>query len=119
MIPRASASSRASVTSRPELLVPSPDTSMVRRVASNGARSSSLTAKSMAPLIEVRSAKERGISASWAENLLALSRLRTMVQSITSFCAPAPDHSTKHTAMRPCGPEPIASSTRGLVIAAA
>jgi hypothetical protein len=41
------------------------------------------------------------------------------VQSITSFCAPNPDHSTKATAMRPCGPERIASSTRGSAIAAA
>src|SRR5437660_920640 len=36
--PLASASSRAEAMSRPELLVPSPETSIVRRVASNGAQ---------------------------------------------------------------------------------
>ena len=49
----------------------------------------------------------------------ALAMFSMMVQSIKSFCAPMPDHSTKHTAMRWCGPERTASSTRGLVIAAA
>jgi hypothetical protein len=37
VMPLATASSRASVTSRPALLVPSPETSMVRRVDSKGA----------------------------------------------------------------------------------
>jgi len=69
--------------------------------------------------IEVRSAKERGNSIIWSANLRAdLSSLIT-VQSITTFCAPMPDHSTKQIAILPCGPDLIASTTRGLESAAA
>src|SRR6266571_2545444 len=42
-----------------------------------------------------------------------------MVQSITTFCEVTPDHSTKQMAMRPCGPERIASITLGFDNAAA
>src|SRR5262245_43124823 len=90
----------ASFTSRPALFVPSPDTSMVRRAAWNGARSNWAAANSMPPLIEVRSANERGNSRSWSPNLRAGAGPSLMVQSITSFCAPKPDHSTKQTAIR-------------------
>src|SRR5664279_4899257 len=62
VIPSASASSRAWLTSRPALLVPSPETSMVWRSEANGACANCATAKSMPPLIEVRSATERGDS---------------------------------------------------------
>src|SRR5687768_5818811 len=47
----ATAASRASRTSRPELLVPSPDTSMVRRLDSNGALANRPTEKSIPALI--------------------------------------------------------------------
>jgi hypothetical protein len=50
-MPSATASSRASVTSRPELLVPSPEMSMVRRLASYGARANCATENSIAALI--------------------------------------------------------------------
>jgi hypothetical protein len=39
---------------------------MVRRAASNGARASWATAKSMPPLIEVLSAKDRAASVNWS-----------------------------------------------------
>ena len=82
-------------TSRPELLVPSPETSMVRRADWNGARSNCAIEKSMPPLIEVRSANERGASTSWSPNWRAARGPSITVQSITTFCAPTPDHSTK------------------------
>ena len=62
--PSATASSRAMRTSRPALLVPSPETSMVRRADLNGARLSCAIENSMPPEIEVRSANERGASTS-------------------------------------------------------
>ena len=73
----------------------------------------------MPPLIEVRSANERGASTSWSLNLRAASASPITVQSITTFCAPMPDHSTKRMAILPCAPELIALNTRGSVIAAA
>jgi len=59
------------------------------------------------------SAKVRGSSINWSPILRAEAASLTMVQSITSFCEVTPDHSTKQIAMRPCGPERIASITRG------
>ena len=52
--PAAMASSRACVTGRPLLLVPSPDTSMTRRGAWKGLLARCAMAWSMAALIEVR-----------------------------------------------------------------
>ena len=60
--PAATASSRAKRTSRPLLLLPSPDTSIVRRSASKGACANWAKAKSIPPLMDVLLAKERGIS---------------------------------------------------------
>ena len=67
----------------------------------------------------MRSAKERGASASWSPKARAEFASDTIVQSITSFWLPTPDHSTKQMAMRRFGPEAIALSTRGSEIAAA
>jgi hypothetical protein len=52
--------SRASVTERPELLVPSPEMSMMRRSTCHFDLANCATAKSMPELIEVRPMKERG-----------------------------------------------------------
>ena len=92
---------------------------MVRRSAANGARANCATAKSMPPLIEVRSAKERGDSSSRSPKACAAFGPSISIQSITTFWLPRPDHSTNKTAMRPLRPELMASSTRGLAIAAA
>ena len=70
-------------------------------------------------LIEVRSANERGSSIIWSPILRAEAASLTTVQSITSLSEVAPDHSTKQIAILPCGPERIASITRGLDSAAA
>ena len=73
----------------------------------------------MPPLIEVRSANERGTSTIWSPNLRAVSAPSMMVQSIRTFCELTPDHSTNATAMRLLRPEVIALSTRLSEIAAA
>ena len=73
----------------------------------------------MPPEIEVRSANERGSSRSWSPNLRAAAGPSILVQPITSFCAPKPDHSTKATAIFWFGPDLIASITCGSEIAAA
>jgi hypothetical protein len=95
---------RAKRTSRPLLLLPSPDTSIVRRSAPKGARANWAKAKSMPPLMDVLSAKERGISSNWSTNGLPLPACSIGVQSITRRCEPGPDHSMKQTAIRPCPP---------------
>ena len=100
VMPLARASSRAAVTDRPELLVPSPETSMTRRSALKGARSSWITAKSMAWLIAVLPANDRGSSTSLPPKLRAASPSAITVQSTTTFCWPAVAHSRKQTAMR-------------------
>ena len=92
---------------------------MVWRLDWNGARASCAIAKSMPPLMAVRSANARGASTIWAEKSLAVASSRIMVQSITIFCAPTPDHSTRLTAILPSPPERMASITRGLTMAAA
>ena len=119
MTPFAVTSSRTDAMSRPELLVPSPATSMMRRAALNGERSSWANANSSPALIEVRSANERGSSIIWSPILRAEAASPTMVQSITSLTEVAPDHSTKQIAILPCGPDWIASTTRRLDSAAA
>src|SRR6266849_2231150 len=58
--PAAIAWSRASVTARPALLVPSPEISMILLSASAGAAEKRSIAKSIAALIEVRPRNERG-----------------------------------------------------------
>src|SRR5260370_3301487 len=55
----------------------------------------------MPPLIEVRSAKARGASITWAEKSFAEASPWMMVQSMTIFCTPTPDHSTKLTPILP------------------
>ena len=92
---------------------------MVRRVAWNGERLNCAIENSMPPEIDVRSANERGASTSWSPNRRAVSGPSITVQSITTFCAPTPDHSRKLSAILPCGPERMASSTCGFEIAAA
>src|SRR5271167_561933 len=62
-------------------------------------------AKSMPPLIDVRSAKARGASIICAEKSFAVASSRMTVQSMTIFCAPTPDHSIKETAILPSAPE--------------
>ena len=42
-----------------------------------------------------------------------------MLQSMTSFCSPAPDQSMKQMAIFWCAPDLIAARTWGLVMAAA
>src|SRR6266852_2283515 len=49
----------------------------------------------MPPLMDVRSANERGSSMSWSPNLRAASAPSITVQSITTRCELTPDHSTK------------------------
>ena len=60
VMPFATALSRATVTSWPELSLPSPDTSMIRRLAAMPPASSCATAKSILAPIAVRPAKDRG-----------------------------------------------------------
>src|SRR5688572_25281432 len=119
VMPLARASSRAAVTDRPELLVPSPETSMTRRSALKGARSSWMTAKSMAWLIAVLPENDRGSSTSLPPKLRADSASAITVQSTTTFCWPAVAHSRKQTAMRRLGPDAMARTTSGWVMAAA
>jgi len=65
-------------------------------------------AKSMPPLIEVRSAKARGALMIGAEKSLAVASSRMTVQSMTiSYCL-TPDHSTRLIAILPSALEPIA-----------
>src|SRR6516162_4862988 len=116
--PCPNASSRASVTDRPELLVPSPEMSMIRRFVRGVAAANRSIAKSMAPLIDVRPIKERGAARMAAARPPASSSSWMMVQSATTFCSPAPDHSTKHIAIVPVTPPRIAARTRGSVTAA-
>ena len=52
----------------------------------------------MPPLIEVRPANERGVSISWSPNSFAEAPSPISLQSITTCCAPTPDHSTKVSA---------------------
>ena len=117
--PCATAASRASVTGRPELLVPSPDTSITRRSDWYGLRLSWAMPKSMAALIEVRPMKARGASLMRLATASASSALPIWVQSITSIWSVSPAHSTKHSAMRPIGPPTMARTTRGSTMAAA
>ena len=76
-------------------------------------------AKSIAPLIEVRSANGRRASMICAEKTFADASSPITVQSITIFWAPMPDHSTNVTAILPSAPARIASMTRRSVMAAA
>ena len=92
---------------------------MVRRSDVNGARANCATAKSMPPLIEVRSENERVDSSRRVPNSCAAFGPSIGIQSITTFWLPRPDHSANKTAMRPLRPERMASSTRGLATAAA
>ena len=119
VMPFARASSRASVTERPELLLPSPEMSMTRRSALNGARSIWATEKSMALLIEVLPENDRGSSTSLPPKLRAESLSPITIQSMTTACWPAVAHSRKHMAMRRFGPEVMAFTTSGWVMAAA
>ena len=91
---------------------------MVRRAASNGAR--------RAGRRKLDAAADRGAVGERPGQLQQLvaeaargSGTVDQVQSITTFWAPKPDHSTKQTAIRWCGPERIASITCGSEIAAA
>ena len=68
---RLTASSRASDTSRPALLVPSPQTSIVRREALNGLSASIRRARSMPALIAVRPQNDRGAAVSLVTNACA------------------------------------------------
>ena len=86
---------------------------MVRRADSNGARARWVMANSIAALIEVRSANERGASSRRSAKFLADSASLIVVQSMTIRCEVRPDHSTKLSPMRPARPDLIASSTRG------
>jgi hypothetical protein len=88
--PAATAWSRASVTGRPELLVPSPETSMIRLSACGGAAARRSIEKSIAALIEVRPRNERGADSIVAAIPPAASSSRTTVQSTTTFCSGAP-----------------------------
>ena len=73
----------------------------------------------MAWLIEVLPENERGSSTSLPPKLRADSPSAITVQSTTTFCWPAVAHSTKQTAMRRFGPEVMARTTSGWVMAAA
>ena len=117
--PAANASSRASVTARPELLVPSPEMSMTRRSAFIGAALRRSSEKSIAALIEVRLRNERGADRIVAAATAAPSPSWITVQSTTVFWSVAPDHSINVRAMAWCGPPVIALITRGSVSAAA
>ena len=70
---------------------------MTRRFDWNGARSSWSTEKSMALLIEVLPANERGTSTSLSPKPRAKSPSAINVQSTTTVCMPVVAHSTKHT----------------------
>src|SRR5262245_3794630 len=73
----------------------------------------------MAPLIDVLPRNDRGASTSRSPKLRALPLSPITVQSTTMFCMPTVAHSRKHTAMRRCGPEVMAFTTSGWVMAAA
>ena len=68
----------------PELLVPSPETSMMRRLACHFDLVKCAIAKSMAALIEVRPINERGAARIAAAMLPASSSSRISVQSTTT-----------------------------------
>ena len=91
---------------------------MMWRLARGSAAAKRSIAKSMAPLIEVRPMNERGAARIAAASPPASSSSRIIVQSATTFCSPAPDHSTKQIAIVPVVPPRIAASTRGSVNAA-
>jgi hypothetical protein len=74
---------------------------------------------SIAPLIEVRSANERGDSSKRSAKSFAVAESPRLIQSITTRCAPTPDHSTKLTPMRPIRPARIVLRTRESEMAAA
>ena len=70
-------------------------------------------------LIEVLPAKDLGVSINLSPKLRAWAALPMIVQSMTTLCWPAVAHSRKHTAMRRFGPDVIALTTSGCVMAAA
>ena len=92
---------------------------MTRRSETNGARSICPTAKSMAALIDVLPANDRGLSISLSPKLRAEAPSSITIQSMTTFCMLADAHSTKQMAMRRLGPDVMARTTSGCVMAAA
>ena len=115
--PCASASSRAGRTSRPALLVPSPETSMVRRSESNGARVELLHRK-------VDAAADRGAVGEGARRFQqpvaeSCARLGTVDQRPVDDDLLRCRRPTTRRSRPRCGrlrPERIASSTRGSVM---
>ena len=92
---------------------------MVRRADSNGARAKCAMANSIAPLIEVRSANERGASSRRSPKTLADSASPIVVQSITHPLRADARPFDKGQADAAATARRTASSTRGLETAAA
>ncbi len=112
VMPRATAASRASVTGRPWLLGPSPDTSMTRRIPSNPLRSNRPAAKSMAEEIgaahPVRPRLGETIGEASAASLPSIS-----VHGRTTCCEVSPAHSDIGDRDAPCMPSVIACWSSG------
>jgi len=112
--PAATASSRAFSAGRPRLLAPSPETSITRRAASNGASASSRMPWSIAPLIEVPPPNRvRGARSIFAAIAAAEAGSDTRVHDTVGTCRPGPVHWNIVTAMAPFGPDPSAWCSRG------
>jgi hypothetical protein len=75
------------------LFGPSPDTSITRRVASKPLSSRSFTPKSMAPEIEVRCARRRGVEAMRSAKAMMPSGFSSTVQGTITFWSREPAHS--------------------------
>ena len=63
-----------------------------------------MTIRAIAPLIDVQPQNDRGARSTASPKRAPLSASLTTVHGTTSFWKSAPDHSTKATAIRPCGP---------------
>src|SRR5688500_3527748 len=101
VMPRSSTAWRTGSTGDPELLGPSPETSMTWRIPLNPLRSNNPEAKASAPDMEVRRIYEVSAAEIWAANEAADWPSSMRVQEATTCCEPAPAHSTYVTAILP------------------
>ena len=86
---------------------------MTRRLARNGLRGNSVSAWSMAPLIEVPPPNNwRGTRSIAAAKAAAVCSSPTALHSATWTCIIGPVHCTMVTAIAWCGPDRMACSTR-------
>ena len=112
--PWATASSRASSAGRPRLFAPSPETSITRRAALNGASASIRMPWSIAPLIEVPPPNSaRGAAAILAANAVAEAGSDSRVHATVGTCMPGPVHWNIITPIEPVGPDASAWCSLG------